>query len=129
MGYRVKQRLAAHGVRALVVPEVPTLFVNCGASFEDLDNDEKLVEFQVHQLLTQLHLEDAVRSVGQLSGEPVVLLLDRGTLDGAAYVTPEQWTTVLRRAGVPDGDVALHRYHCVIHQRRMDVASKRAHHR
>mmetsp|Transcript_34879 Transcript_34879/g.96245 ORF Transcript_34879/g.96245 Transcript_34879/m.96245 type:complete len:250 (+) Transcript_34879:3-752(+) len=54
----VRDYLAARGIKAVIVPEVATFFVNCGSSFDDLTTDEKLVRFQVHQLLTQLHLEE-----------------------------------------------------------------------
>lgn len=108
--------LASRGIRAMVVPEIPTLFVTSGSSFDDLDTEEKAIEYQVQQLLTQLHLEDSLLSLGTLCSQPLVLLMDRGTQDGAAYVTPAQWARVLERAGVASCDPAWrHRYDCVIH--------------
>mmetsp|Transcript_93880 Transcript_93880/g.148308 ORF Transcript_93880/g.148308 Transcript_93880/m.148308 type:complete len:171 (-) Transcript_93880:165-677(-) len=99
----------------MVVPELVTLFCNSGASFDDLDSEERLIQFQVEQLLMQLQMEDCFASLGHLSQKPVILLVDRGTLDGAAYVTEQQWQEVLKRTGLGEDNLLLDRYDAVIH--------------
>eukprot|EP00427_Karlodinium_veneficum_P005905 CAMPEP_0169154666 /NCGR_PEP_ID=MMETSP1015-20121227/52866_1 /TAXON_ID=342587 /ORGANISM="Karlodinium micrum, Strain CCMP2283" /LENGTH=222 /DNA_ID=CAMNT_0009224937 /DNA_START=37 /DNA_END=706 /DNA_ORIENTATION=- len=98
-----------------VAPELVTLFCNSGASFDDLDSEERLIQFQVEQLLMQLQMEDCFASLGHLSQKPVILLVDRGTLDGAAYVTEQQWQEVLKRTGLGEDNLLLDRYDAVIH--------------
>eukprot|EP00928_Gymnodinium_smaydae_P058439 TRINITY_DN41649_c0_g1_i1.p1 TRINITY_DN41649_c0_g1~~TRINITY_DN41649_c0_g1_i1.p1 ORF type:complete len:310 (+),score=41.96 TRINITY_DN41649_c0_g1_i1:29-958(+) len=113
-------RLAQHlssscELKVMVVPELVTLFCTHGASFGDLITDEKVVEFQQLLIREQIHMEDTLLSLGRLSGKPVVLLLDRGALDGAAYVSDSQWRRVLSRSGVDVNELVHSRYDAVIH--------------
>ena len=40
----------------------------------------------------QIALEDTYCEIGTMvTNEPVVILIDRGLLDGSAYVSPENW--------------------------------------
>ena len=47
-----------------------------------------------------MHLEDGVERIARSLGKPAVLLCDRGTLDGAAYISKEMWERLLRTKGL-----------------------------
>lgn len=50
------------------------------------------IKFQEALLTLQMSLEEVYYNLGLLSGEPnVVILIDRGLMDGSAYVSPDQW--------------------------------------
>jgi len=48
----------------------------------------------------QIALEDTFIEVAQMvKGQPVVVLIDRGLLDGSAYVSKENWQALLDDLG------------------------------
>ncbi|DAZ93558.1 TPA: hypothetical protein N0F65_006546 [Lagenidium giganteum] len=78
------------GFRVYVVPEASTLLQTGGAFFLDLKAKD-ILNFQWQILKLQMSLEDSFYSLAQDSGKPCVILCDRGTMDGSAYMTVDQW--------------------------------------
>ncbi|KAJ8605165.1 hypothetical protein CTAYLR_000358 [Chrysophaeum taylorii] len=94
---RLSGFLQERGFRVYTVPEVATmLFVN-GAAFADLARgDESVLAFQTAVLDGQMALENGFARVAGATKSPAVLLCDRGALDGAAYMSRDLWTQLLR---------------------------------
>ena len=44
----------------------------------------------------QMHLEDGVEKIAKSIKKPAVILCDRGTLDGSAYISKEMWEGLLK---------------------------------
>lgn len=73
------------------VPEAATLFISCGMRW-----DANLVVYQQHLLLEmQLRLEDTLYKLAEATNKNVLLLCDRGAMDGRAFCSPEEFDKVL----------------------------------
>lgn len=67
-------------------------------------------------MATQMNLEDTFMSMARNSGEPSVVLCDRGACDGKAYMDAEGWGKVLANRGVSsDVEIREGRYNAVFH--------------
>jgi hypothetical protein len=56
---------------------------------------EQVVRFEGSLMKTQMALEDAFYEIAKSSGKPCVIMCDRGVMDCSAYMTKEQWETLL----------------------------------
>ena len=67
----------------------------------------------------QVALEDNFTNIAQMAMEnqkgDMVILIDRGLMDGKAYVTNTQWQAVLDDMGVTTQQIRDNRYDAVIH--------------
>lgn len=64
----------------------------------------------------QIALEDTFLSIAQMvTDQPVVLLIDRGLLDGSAYVSKEGWQALLDDMGLNTVMLRDNRYDAVMH--------------
>ena len=98
---RLQSFLGERGFRVFTVPEAATMFWSNGMSFTDLGGEGAPAQFQIRLLQTQMHLEDTMAALAEITGcEKAVLLCDRGAMDGKAYLNEEQWADVL--AGSPE---------------------------
>lgn len=82
----IEQELSEKGYRVFVVPEAATLFINSGAAPWIISQDlfqEVLVKFQIAN--NKIYDEIAEYCVKK-EGKPVVIIYDRGIMDGRAYV-------------------------------------------
>lgn len=62
-----------------------------------------------------MHLEDGIERIARSLGKPAVLLCDRGTLDGAAYIPKEMWDRLLRAKRLDPLRIREGRYDAVFH--------------
>jgi CYTH domain-containing protein/predicted ATPase len=110
----LQQWLSERGFVTVVVPEAATEFI--GAGLPPWANWDDPLVFQEVLLRHALHREDlmAEAALHIPSDRPRILLCDRGVLDAAAYVSPEQFREVLRRVGY-DRITLSDRYIGVIH--------------
>ena len=90
---RLASFLRGRGIRVYTIPEAATMLFTNGATFADLGTDEKEMNFQINLLKTQMHLEDTFFKLGLDCGAKAVLLCDRGTMDGSAYIAKPVWNT------------------------------------
>ena len=105
------------GIRVYFVPEAATLFFRNGSRGDlDLKTPAQREAFQINILRTQMHLEDTFRSLAAASGVPSLIVADRGTMDGRAYCSEDEWSTVLEAGGF-SSNVELRdaRYDAVLH--------------
>jgi hypothetical protein len=64
----------------------------------------------------QVILEDTFIDIAQMvTGSPVVVLIDRGLLDGCAYVSKESWQALMDDMGVSMVMLRDNRYDGVLH--------------
>jgi len=103
------------GYEVLVVPEVPTLLMQGGALYPGLDGGPRLVAFEVALIQLQMQMEESFAMIAHSTGQPTVILHDRGSVDVAAYLMPSDWLAVLSAlGGLSTLDLAS-RYHQVVH--------------
>ena len=57
------------------------------------------MRFQINLMKVQMSLEDIFLDLAMSIDENVVILCDRGTMDGSAYVSPEAWQALLDETG------------------------------
>jgi hypothetical protein len=70
---------------------------------------------QIEILNMQIRLEDTFCSLASLTGKPSVVLCDRGTMDGSAYMRKELWAAMLQRYGADTASLRDSRYNAVVH--------------
>lgn len=105
----LRRRGTIGGRRALFVAESATALLDGG-----LTRDPDLTPFQTAVMSMQLGAENACLEYAARCSEPCVVICDRGCLDGAAYLTSEQFDSICRNAGTTRGAL-LARYDAVIH--------------
>lgn len=91
------------------------LWSNGVALSDVLASEETQYWFQDTVLEFQMHLENGVEKIARSLNKPAVILCDRGTLDGAAYVTRDMWETLLKRKGLELLSIREGRYDAVFH--------------
>ena len=89
----ISQDLNQLGYKVLVVPEAATLIMKGGAMIVSSSfTEQQGLMFQKALMKLQIALEDTFIDIAQMvTGSPVVVLIDRGLLDGSAYVSKENW--------------------------------------
>ena len=102
------------GVKVFCVPEAATLLMTGGMEFTNM-HPEKLIEYQLALLRVQLALEDNFLRIAVACGSPSLILCDRGTMDGRAYVSDEQFAEIMRRGGYTISQLRDARYDAIIH--------------
>lgn len=103
------------GIKVFCVPEAATLMVGGGMDWADCTSKEIRIEYQLALLRTQLALEDTFLSIARAYGKPAVVVSDRGTMDGRAFCSEEEFNELLRRGGYTLEQLRDTRYDCVIH--------------
>ena len=109
----LKRRLESLGFLILCLPEMATLFFSGGVPFPH--DDDTALTFQRNLLQAQLTTEDAFIDLATQSGRPAVILLDRGTMDGKAYMSEEQWELMLEELKVTPVALRDQRYDAILH--------------
>jgi len=112
---RVSNYFRQRGFTVYTVPEAATIMMSNGATFADLDTDEKELTFQACLLKTQMNLEDLFVRMSSTTDKPCILLCDRGTMDGRAYIPPDTWDRMMLRAGYDYINLRDRRYNAVFH--------------
>jgi len=99
----IKQDLTQLGMKVLVVPEAATILMKGGAFIVSSGFTETQgLMFQKCLMKLQVALEDSFVEIGKLAGSQsdVVILIDRGLMDGSAYVSKSQWQALMDDLGV-----------------------------
>jgi CYTH domain-containing protein/predicted ATPase len=109
-------RLTERGYKVLVSPESATKLIMAGMKPGELT----WPEFQEEILKDQLAQEERMLSIAKKYrdlGRKVVVLCDRGAMDGEAYVGTEEYSKLLKKLGYRRNQLCNDRYHVVIHLR------------
>jgi len=102
------------GWKVYRVPETATILLGGGVNFADLP-EWAAVEFQENLLRTMLQIENSFFALAEASDRNCLVICDRGSMDASAFVTREQWDTILVRNGCDEVDIRDNRYHQVVH--------------
>ena len=112
----IKDYYTRNGFRVIVVSETATELINDGIKCFGIDKLVDVVDYQEMVLKLQLQKEDIVDTVVSLhENEDILVVFDRGTLDGEAYINEAQFANVMKRVN-PDltSDNLLARYDMVL---------------
>jgi len=102
------------GWKVYRVPETATILLGGGVNFADLP-EWAAVEFQENLLRTMLQIENSFFALAEASERNCLVICDRGSMDASAFVSREQWDTILARNGCDEVDIRDNRYHQVVH--------------
>jgi len=116
----VADRLRSLGIQVFTQPEVSTTLSVAGAGFPANKSAEYREGWESARLAFQLAMEDCFERIAKASGQPTVLLCDRGAGDASAYHDRESWPKIARAALPADfkGDPCrfmIDRYDLVLH--------------
>ena len=113
----ITQDLTQLGYKVLVVPEAATLIMKGGAMIVSSSfTEQQGLTFQKGLMKLQASLEDSFLDIGQMvTNQPVVILIDRGLLDGSAYVSTTGWQALMDDLNMNTVMLRDNRYDAVIH--------------
>lgn len=107
--------LTERGFRVFTVPEAATMAWLNGARFGDIEDPKCAYAFQQFVIRTQMQLEDSFMNFARSTGKDAILLCDRGTMDGSAYVSKEEFGKLLAEVGLDEITARDQRYNAVYH--------------
>ncbi len=116
----LQEKLADFGYHVIVVGEMATELILAGFGPQVVG----IVTFQEILLKRIIQKEDDYKKLASMlhtEHEKIVILCDRGTMTGAAYVAEEQFKTIIRRAGHTVVDLRDKRYDGVLFLRSVAV--------
>lgn len=113
----IQQDLTQLGYKVLVVPEAATLIMKGGAMIVSSSfTEQQGLQFQKNLMRLQIALEDTFIDIAQMvTDQPVVLLMDRGLLDGSAYVSRNNWQALLDDLNMNTINLRDNRYDAILH--------------
>eukprot|EP00659_Diplonema_papillatum_P005404 gene5404-8250_t len=112
----IRTRLEANGFDVLIVPEAATMLFDSGAGIAFRSGAEaNIFVFQQSLMRLQMRLEDELAAIASCSEKPVVMLCDRGIMDGKAFCAEDQWKRILREGGWTDSGLRDSNYDLVLH--------------
>ena len=53
--------------------------------------EEQAIDFQIELMRIQMSLEDSIHKLAKIYHEPAVLIMDRGLMDSAAFLSKSMW--------------------------------------
>lgn len=122
----LKSKLTDRGYKVLVSPESATKLILAGVLPGQGELEGR--EFQEEILHDTLEQENRILSVAKRyrdKGKKVVILCDRGAMDGQAYVPPNEFREMLEQFGYTPRYLCDERYHAVIHLRTAALGAER----
>lgn len=103
------------GYSVIIVPEIATEFLNNGISTDEEGLDP--LDFEEQILKEQLSREERYLEMARKlkTKRPVIVVSDRGTMDGAAYLERGDFETIVHRLGYIIPQINSERYDGVFH--------------
>eukprot|EP01017_Pseudomicrothorax_dubius_P038511 TRINITY_DN5782_c0_g1_i2.p1 TRINITY_DN5782_c0_g1~~TRINITY_DN5782_c0_g1_i2.p1 ORF type:complete len:474 (+),score=88.91 TRINITY_DN5782_c0_g1_i2:114-1424(+) len=112
----IGQRLTQLGYKVFYVPEIATYTIQGGGEIiANPGSSKNAVRIQGLIVKTQMQMEDYFEELAMINGKPSVVLCDRGVLDPRAYLTADEFNTMLDHNGWTVGCLRDMRYDLVIH--------------
>lgn len=108
---RIKAYFEPRGWRVILPPETATIHIDAGI----VPFNGAGVRFQKAVLTLQKALEQSAVEYAFGCGQNVLVVFDRGMVDGAAFTPPEVWTTLLAENGFTPITARDTRYDAVFH--------------
>lgn len=109
----IEENFTEKGYHVIVVPEAATLLINGGIRPFG-EGSLSMYDFQKYVMSLQLSLEDLAETAAQEISQPTIIICDRGLLDDKAYVSEEEFQTLLKEFDTTQFDL-LNRYDLVMH--------------
>jgi len=122
----LQSKLADRGYKVLIVPESATKLILAG--IRPGAGGLEGIEFQHEILQDTIAQEDRIASAAiryRDKGQRVVILCDRGTMDGEAYVDAKAFRGMLEEFGYSPRTLCDERYHAVMHLRTAALGAER----
>lgn len=94
----------------LVLSETATELKNSGITPENIGH----VEFQRLLFKLQMKKEEIITSAAKIQGKDTAIILDRGALDGKAYISDNDFRVILEEAAISEEEI-LNSYDAVFH--------------
>ena len=111
---RLVKDLSARGIRVIIAPEAATELIS-GFGIKPFGDCLSMYDFQFFVIESQLQKERMAARAAELVPEDRVLIIcDRGVLDNKAYVSNEEFATILDHFSLTEKEV-LGSYDAVIH--------------
>ena len=110
---RIVEHFSSLGYQVFTLPEVPTMFTAAGMNYLT-SNRAYFYEGEKATLEVQLALEDKFTRMAMETGEPCVIVCDRGAMDISAYMDPETWERLTQAVGTSSAELR-ERYDAVLH--------------
>ncbi|KAK6191634.1 hypothetical protein SNE40_003274 [Patella caerulea] len=103
-------------------PEAAMIYLSGGVKFSDLDKDQAY-KLQENIIKTMLGIENTYHDMAKTLNRNILLICDRGVMDGVAYIEREDWEKMKIENKWNDIELRDNRYNQIIH---MVSASKGA---
>ncbi len=113
---KLVEMLQSKGYKVLVSPESATKLILGGIHPWELHSAVFQRQILLDTLLQEERFFEAARAYRD-QGRKVVILCDRGAMDGQAYVSKEEFGTMIAGLELTLHDICDRRYHAVIHLR------------
>ena len=115
---RLRTFLDERGFRVFFVPEAATFLFGNGVAPQDNKCEEDWTDFQRLLMQMQMRFEDCMveRAEKACEGDSelrAIVICDRGTMDGKAYVSPDGWNQLLTSQGFDEVSIRDARYNAV----------------
>lgn len=114
---KVADQLREKGYTVFIVPEAASMIFSSGGNLDMTKyNDVEQVYFQYYLMMLQMSMEDIFSGLATLnSSNKIVILCDRGIMDGKAYMSDENWDLLEEEFGLRTDKLSYDRYDLVLH--------------
>jgi len=112
---RVFSYLRERSFEVITVPECFSILSNNGMSGEFFSTPGMAKIIQGTVLDLQMAMEDGVERVLRARGKPAVIICDRGTMDGSAYLAREEFEQILQERNTDVVQIRDNRYDGIFH--------------
>ncbi|XP_076472977.1 TRPL translocation defect protein 14-like [Babylonia areolata] len=102
------------GWKVFRAPESAHIYMGGGVRFTELNPDE-VFQFQENVIKTMVQVENTFHHLAEHRQQNVLLICDRGVMDGSAYLTREAWEKMKAKNEWHDVDLRDKRYNQIIH--------------
>lgn len=109
----IEENFKEKGYHVIIVPEAATILINSGIRPFG-NNCLSMYDFQKYVMKLQFELEALAEKAALEIYAPTIILCDRGLLDDKAYVTEEEFNSLLAHFNATQFDL-LNRYDLVLH--------------
>ena len=91
------------------MPETANILLSGGVKFETMSEDAQ-EKFQENLLKTMMQIEQSFFDLAESSRKNCLIICDRGAMDASAFLTRNQWMTILERIDVEEDEIRDDRY-------------------
>uniref|UniRef100_A0A0A9VVL2 NadR/Ttd14 AAA domain-containing protein n=1 Tax=Lygus hesperus TaxID=30085 RepID=A0A0A9VVL2_LYGHE len=102
------------GWKVYRVPETATLLLSGGVDWREMTADQGC-KFQENLLKTMLQIENTFFELGGTGRRNTLIICDRGAMDASAFITREQWESIMTANGWNNVELRDNRYDHIIH--------------